>query len=280
VSRAATAILLAAALATWPLAGHPGVGPAAPVAVAVDMAHLAAMSVWLGGLLAILTAPRDRSPVALWSAWAEPAVGVLAATGLAQAVIQLGPPVALLTTVYGRLLGLKSALVAAALAAASLTRRRRAAVSPGRPAANRMIAGQLGAGAAVLILAAALGVTAPGRQAVMPSATADQPYAAELSSPPYRLRLQIDPARVGLNSVHLYAVGADGGPLAVLAWHATVAGPSPRARPVDVTLRKVTADEEVAQLALPSAGRWRLRVTLRVTPTRQVCVQASVPVDG
>src|SRR4029453_7766493 len=42
-------VLGVAALATWPLTGHPTASPVPGVSVVVDAVHLAAMSVWLGG---------------------------------------------------------------------------------------------------------------------------------------------------------------------------------------------------------------------------------------
>ena len=50
-------VLGVAALATWPLTGHPTASPVAGVSVVVDAIHLAAMSVWLGGLVMLVGVP-------------------------------------------------------------------------------------------------------------------------------------------------------------------------------------------------------------------------------
>ena len=38
-------------LATWPISGHPSASPVPTLTVVADVAHLASMSVWLGGLV-------------------------------------------------------------------------------------------------------------------------------------------------------------------------------------------------------------------------------------
>jgi copper transport protein len=105
--------------ATWSLATHSAVGPGLVIALPVDVAHLLAMSVWLGGLpvlLAVLLPARD--PVALnrvvpqFSRIAQICVVSLVLTGIYQAWRQVGSPSALRGTSYGAVLLVKVAAVA------------------------------------------------------------------------------------------------------------------------------------------------------------------------
>ncbi|MFB9234060.1 copper resistance CopC/CopD family protein [Plantactinospora siamensis] len=116
-------------LATWSLAGHPAATPVPVVSVVADMAHLAAMAVWLGGLvmLAGFLLPRAsaRELVAIlpiWSRWAAVAVTALVVAGTVQALIEVGTPAALVDTGYGQLLLAKIALFALVIGVAAVSR--------------------------------------------------------------------------------------------------------------------------------------------------------------
>jgi copper transport protein len=107
-----TATLLAVALfLTWPLSGHTGTGSWWWLTMPLDALHIAAVSVWIGGLVvlvrSILPAAGSIRPAAilpLWSRWATWAVIVLVGSGLAEAAVLVRSPQALFETAYGRLL--------------------------------------------------------------------------------------------------------------------------------------------------------------------------------
>jgi len=84
---------------------------------AVDFLHVAAASFWLGGLLALglaLTASGDRAPMLRrFSNVALVSVGVLAATGVIRAFAELRSLSQLWSTGYGRVLIVKTVLLAA-----------------------------------------------------------------------------------------------------------------------------------------------------------------------
>jgi copper transport protein len=143
-ARRATAVAVAAAVGlpvTWALAGHAAVGIQAPLAVAVDATHLAAMAVWLGGLV-FLSAfglrrattggdggdggdgrPMDLGQVLpRFSQLAFTAVIALAATGTYQSWRQVGTFAALPATTYGRLLLIKISLFCVLILLGNLAR--------------------------------------------------------------------------------------------------------------------------------------------------------------
>src|SRR5918995_1609250 len=84
-----TLVLGAASLATASLAGHAWTAPSRGLAVATDVIHLAAVALWIGGLVALLAAlpvSADRSRLAArFSAAAVALVVVVAATGAVSA---------------------------------------------------------------------------------------------------------------------------------------------------------------------------------------------------
>ncbi|MEU3089303.1 copper resistance CopC/CopD family protein [Streptomyces massasporeus] len=128
----AAALALGLGLAgTWAASEHASTGIQVPVAMASSVLHLLAMSVWLGGLTALLVAlsraPADASlppsAVARFSRLALASVAVLAATGVYQSWRGLGSWEALATP-YGKTLALKSVTVVLMLVAASYSRNR------------------------------------------------------------------------------------------------------------------------------------------------------------
>jgi copper transport protein len=120
--------------ATWSVSGHAEVGLQAEVALPVDVAHLVAMAVWLGGLT-VLTLTLRQAPtepdhrqdlgaaVARFSQIALGCVVVLTCTGAYQAWRQLGAWTAFLGTDYGRVLLAKLMAVGVLLSVAALSRR-------------------------------------------------------------------------------------------------------------------------------------------------------------
>lgn len=94
----------------------------------VDFLHVAAASFWLGGLVALglaLTSSGDRAPILRrFSNVALVSVGVLAATGVISAFAELRSLEQLWSTGYGRLLIVKSALLAALVAVGWVNRYR------------------------------------------------------------------------------------------------------------------------------------------------------------
>jgi copper transport protein len=114
--------------ATWAMAEHASVGIQASVAMPVDIVHLLAMAVWLGGLAALLVAlwtgqRVERAAVQRFSRIAFGAVVTLVATGVYQSWRQLGSWGALVSTGYGQLLLVKIGLVILLVELAWLSRR-------------------------------------------------------------------------------------------------------------------------------------------------------------
>ncbi|QDQ12493.1 copper resistance CopC/CopD family protein [Streptomyces spectabilis] len=114
--------------ATWALAEHASTGIQAGLAMPVDVLHLIAVAVWLGGVVALLLclyrAPLiDASAVRRFSGVAFGSVIALAATGLYQSWRQVGSWTALVETDYGQLLLIKIGLVVVLVGIASVSRR-------------------------------------------------------------------------------------------------------------------------------------------------------------
>ncbi|MGN9791576.1 copper resistance CopC/CopD family protein [Streptomyces sp. OZ13] len=121
-------VVAAGIAATWALSEHASTGIQSAVAMPVDVLHLLAVAVWLGGLATLLTAlyrsaAVERRAVRRFSTVAFTGVVVLAATGLYQSWRQVGSWSALTGTTYGQLLLLKVGLVAVMVGVAWISRR-------------------------------------------------------------------------------------------------------------------------------------------------------------
>jgi putative copper export protein/methionine-rich copper-binding protein CopC len=117
------AVLGAVGVGTWALAGHPGASDVAPLTTVADVAHLASVGIWLGGLVMLAAFLLRRANVRelnailpVWSNWAMLAITVLVLSGTAQALIEIGTVHALLHTTYGQLVIAKVLLLAVILA--------------------------------------------------------------------------------------------------------------------------------------------------------------------
>jgi copper transport protein len=148
---------------------------------AVDVLHVAAASVWVGGLAALFLAlrgPHGVEAARRFSPLALASVAVLAATGLLRALDELSAVGQLVTTGYGRALLIKSGLLALTVALAWRNRRH---LLDGRGLRQ-------GVGGELMLLAGAIGAVAfltalpPGKDASAATRTAARPVL--LPAPP------------------------------------------------------------------------------------------------
>ncbi|MEV6541211.1 copper resistance protein CopC [Streptomyces sp. NPDC051665] len=124
-------VVAAGLAASWALAEHASTGLQPGIAMPVDVVHLLAVAIWLGGLSALLVAlyraPADnlvgRAAVQNFSRIAFGSVLALVATGIYQSWRQLGSWSAFTDTGYGQLLLVKIGLVALLVGIASISRR-------------------------------------------------------------------------------------------------------------------------------------------------------------
>ena len=220
----AGALLAAGAALVAPGAGgHAAQADPRGLALAVDWAHLAAGSIWVGGLVGLLvlwrSVPADRRVAALavcvprFSNVALASVLVLVATGTVSAVIELPTFASLLETGYGQMVLAKIALLlgALSLAAMNLTRARpRLRPSAPRPESataalllRRMASGEVVLVAGAVLAAAVLTSLAPPARALAdigkPSAKVGPgPVRQAVDRRGYRFDLRVDPNRAAV----------------------------------------------------------------------------------
>jgi copper transport protein len=286
-------ILGAVVAATWPLAGHAAASPVPAVTVVIDAVHIGAMAIWLGGLAMLagflLRPGRYRATdkelgaiLPVWSRWATLAVSALLLAGVTQALIEIDSIDGLLKTNYGRLILVKVGLIVVILGFAYLARKSVHAGehSGGARVVRRSVVVELTIAVVVLGFSSVLTQTTPARVATAaPAGSQQQDYFSRTATTDlYTLEVDVDPAKVGDNEIHLYAYTKEGKPLSVVEWSGTAALPAANIEPVTIPLLGITADHASGDIQLPTAGSWELKFTLRTTDVDQETVSMTVPV--
>ncbi|MGQ0571726.1 MAG: copper resistance CopC/CopD family protein [Armatimonadota bacterium] len=245
------------ALAAQTLTSHAwGSGP---LAVVVDMVHLAAVALWIGGLACLLLlvagSPADRLSVSRalvprFSTVAGICLGIVVVTGLYSSWIHIPGLVALIRTNYGRALLLKLVIILPLVALGAINRfvlrpRLTAAIASRPGVLQRLLytlTGEVGLGVLVLLVVAVLTLTPPA-SVTMPAAP-PKPLIFAGVAQDVQVRLSITPALPGWNRLELMATGQAGQPIGADA---------------RLLLRLIKLDEDLAitTMALTAAGPGR-----------------------
>jgi copper transport protein len=291
----------AAYLAITPaLAGHASIQSPTGVFFPSDVLHVLAASVWVGGvaclLLALPAATRclespERSSLLLavlvrFSPLALGAVMVIAVTGVLQAYIDVRSVEGLLHTTYGALILVKTALLLALIGLGWLNRGRvipalERVVGAGRPPggvgvlARRSLRGELA------LMLCVFGVTAALISYAPPIDVASGPFSINTTLGPAELEMTVEPAKVGLNTIHLYLINAKDGTqftatrelVAKAALPAKGIGPLPLqpnlSGPGHYTLNSAE---------LSPGGTWEIELTDRVSEFEEYTRTVKVPI--
>ncbi|HEV3212141.1 MAG TPA: copper resistance protein CopC [Acidimicrobiales bacterium] len=293
---AACAVVGAGLLVTPGLAGHATTGSAIAAGFVLDLAHLAAASLWLGGLVVLacllvggatdlgaidlVRSARRISTIALG------AVVVVVVSGTLQAVRQVGSLDALTGTTYGRLLLVKVAVVVVLIALGALSRallRRPVGAATGDPAPDapprrvglvRSIVAELLVAAAVLGVTAALVNAPPAREQLA------LPYTQSFTTLGVQVNVILSPAVAGVrNTLHVYVLSPSGTPKAIPEVDATLSYPADQLGPLDVPLTIAGIGHYRSRdVTFLAAGTWVLTVTVRTTPIDEQVTPLQVPV--
>ncbi|WP_433824872.1 copper resistance CopC/CopD family protein [Actinoplanes sp. CA-015351] len=288
--RAAGVLLIAAlGLATWPLTGHAIAAPMPAVTVVVGVVHMAAMAVWIGGLVTLagfLLRGTDRRLLGVllpaWSRWAGLAVVWLVTAGLVQSVVQLGSLPALWQTGYGQLLLAKAGLLVGVLAFAAVARRLVARVAAtGAAGLLRTVGIEVAATVLILGLSAVLVQVDPGRTAAArEGAVSGRGLSETLTSPIYSLQFNIYPVELGeYNTVHAFLYTPDGSPLRAAEWQLSSRLVSQNLEAVQEAIAPLPAGHQaLGSITFPIPGTYEVAFTIRVDDLNRATVKTSVTV--
>ena len=298
----ATAVGVALAVgmaATWAAADHAGVGSQVALALPVDVVHVMAMGVWLGGL-SVVVAALLRPPgaegvgtkvlagaIRRFSTIAASCIGVLVASGTYQAWRQVGTFAALTGTTYGRLLLVKILAVGLVVALGYLARiwiayyLKGSAVTPDA-AAIRQLRGSTGLevvlAAGVLAITAMLVNAPPARTAYAAPVSTTVGFDAGGANGKGSVQIFLSPAKVGTDTVHVEVLAPSGAPLEVPQLTATVSLPDRQLGPLPVTLSGGGTPHYYGSVTIPLAGAWKMAVTVRTDDIDETTVTVPVTI--
>jgi len=222
-----------AALILPALAGHAGQKSPRGLSLPLDVAHLGAVAVWLGGLIGLLVlwlsvSRTGRSAVLAYvvprfSAVAFCSVLLLIGTGIGQSLLELPTFASLWQTSYGQALLWKIGLLAGALVLAGVnlarTKPRLQAGDPSAPLLlRRLVQGEIVLVTAAAKSAAVLSSLAPPSSALarvqdISARVGPGPVATTVSKPPYKVRVQVTPNRAAVQNAFTLSVTKDGKPV-------------------------------------------------------------------
>jgi copper transport protein len=313
---AATTVVGIALAATVGLAGHASTGRWVALALPMDVLHVVAMSIWIGGLVALGLARHDDvaypTVAHRFSGVALGAVVLIVVSGTVQALRQLDPFSALWTSSYGQLLIAKLVAFAVLIGIAAWSRRLVhgrgmgfvgeqepvmarepvASVAPGSgvgtmvrddetPPLPEVHPGLTRSVRAELVFAAiVLAFTSVLVNTSPPhSALAPTEISGVIGAGATRFDTFFGPAESGKpNTLHITAIGRNGLPVKVVDMQAELANPSKDVPPINLPIKKFAGarGHYIGEGIRVPAGRWIL--TIRAYPTEVDVVTATTDV--
>jgi copper transport protein len=281
-------------------AGHPSIQSPVAIFFPTNVVHVLAASIWVGGIACFLLAlpaatrrlaPEDRSRLLLgtmarFSPLALGAVIAIAITGVVQAYIDVRSLGALFNTTYGLLVVAKIILLVFLIGFGFHNRRRiipalkgiveRAAMlgSTG-VSVRRSFRGEF---ASMLVV---FGVTAALVSYAPPIDASQGPVSINTKLGPAELEMTVEPAKVGLNTIHLYLINASDGTQFTATKQLTVTAelPSKQIGPLPLTATVAGPGHYVLGGAQFSpGGTWQVQITDRISAFQQYSTKVSVPI--
>lgn len=279
--------------------GHAVSGDSVALGFGATVVHLAAMAIWLGGLVLLLAGlPRNWFwwTASQFSPWALGAVIALAVTGSANAWRQLGSLDGITESAYGRWLVIKLVLVAGVVTVAFFSRRMSRSDDPATaagsvdevaplavgaavaesqeppPALRRTVALEV-AGMALILMATAGLVNSPPPPSAATTESASVVVGERIA------QVELDPAVTGGTEMHVYLSSPGGG--LDRADEITVEASLPAADlgPLEVEVVPAGPNHVIGPAVdLPVAGLWTFEVTARYGEFDQVVFTVQLPV--
>jgi copper transport protein len=223
----------AATLLLPALAGHAGQKSPRGLSLPLDVAHLAAASIWLGGLIGLVVfwlsvGPKGRAAalayvVPRFSAVAFCSVLLLIGSGIGQSLLELPTLATLWTTSYGQALLWKIGLLSAAMLLAAVNLARTKPRLQGGDASAPLLLRRLVQGEIVFVVAAlfAAGVLAslpPPSSALarvqdIAARVGPGPVTTTVSKSPYTVQVRVTPNRAAVQNAFRVSLTRDGKPV-------------------------------------------------------------------
>ena len=272
---AGTAGLLA--LVTFPASGHPNAQDPASLWIAIDLLHLASITVWIGGLLALclasratLAQPAGERMVRRFSIAAYICVPIIVTTGVAQTLRLAGGLDDVATTDWGRLLLVKVTIVVGLLSVAGVSRW--LLHHHGTASIHRTVITEFIIGVVVVGIAAGMVALPPVPPVV------SKPFETQLTSAGLIAVVSLSPGSAGGNEVHITITPPGGSITPVVAVTARASLPVQEIPFSPVTLVAEGPNHYSGSVTLPRAGDWTFEIVVQISAADSVLLTTTVPI--
>jgi copper transport protein len=286
-----------ALVATFSMTGHPSATSPAALAVAVDMAHLASVSVWLGGLVWLLVRDRtspdllpdpdvavepdlvsdahpdaDQVAALRFSRLATVAMPVIVVSGGWQTWLLLDSLSDLTETDWGRALLVKVAIVVVLVTLGGVSRW--LLRHDGATEIRRLVISEVVIGAIVLGVTAGLVATPP-----VPPVPASA-FTVSMAQGSLIADVSVGPGRVGSNEIHIVLSPPGGTLQAVVSAQARISLPAENLPAVPVVLTSDGPNHYIGTVQIPQAGDWTLDLIVEPQENSTVLLSTTLPIPG
>ncbi|MEE1609873.1 copper resistance CopC/CopD family protein [Microvirga sp. CF3016] len=246
--------------------------------------HAVGVAYWIGALFPLVfvirQAPAQAFPVVRrFSTGALAAVAALTVAGLILAAVQVETPTNLIGTSYGRILLIKTALVAGLLGLAAVNRRwltlglARLDGSGGKWLI-RSVAAELVLATAILALVGVWRFTPPPRSL---SAAAAAPASVHLHTPNLMAQVTLSPGSVGATRARIMVASGGSEPVNPKEVTLIVVKPDAGIEPLERQARKGGRNAwEVDGLVLPVAGTWQVKIGILVNDFEKADLEGDI----
>jgi copper transport protein len=282
------------------LAGHASIESPVAVFFPSDAVHVLAGSVWVGGIACLLVAlpaatrglrdaERSRLLLAVLARFSPLALGAVVAialTGVIQAYIDVRSLEGLLHTTYGALIIAKTALLLCLIGFGFVNRRRvipaleRLVGEDRAPGGIGVLARRAMRGEFALMLCV-FGVTAALISYAPPIDSTRGPFSVNTSIGPAELEMTVEPAKVGLNTIHLYLIDAKTGAQFTATKELTASAKLPSKGIGPLVLKPTLAGPGhyiLNSAVLSPGGTWEIEIVDRISEFEQFAHTVRVPI--
>jgi copper transport protein len=268
-----------ALVATFSTTGHPSATSPAAVAVAVDMVHLASVSIWLGGLVWLLVRDRqdgavqdseDQVAALRFSRFATVAMPVIVVSGGWQTFLLLDSIEDLTETDWGRALLVKVAIVVVLVTLGGVSRW--LLRHDGAAEIRRLVMSEVAIGAIVLGVTAGLVATPPVPP--VPSSA----FAVSVAQGSLIANVSVGPGRVGSNEIHIVLAPPGGALQAVVSAQARISLPAENLPAVPVELVPDGPNHYIGTIQIPQGGDWTLDLIVEPQENSTVLLSTTLPI--
>ena len=265
------------AIFSFSASGHPNALRPKTLWITLDAIHLGAITVWVGGLIALALAtkawflePRALLVVKSFSMVALVSVPVIIATGVAQSLKLAGGLHDISATTWGRFLLGKVMLVVAMIAVAGVTRW--LLHHDGVASIRRTVMAEAVIG--VLVVGLAAGMVAQAPRASAPS----RPYNEQVTADGVIAAVTISPGHVGSNEVHIVVTPPGGSITPVAGVSGRVLLPSANLPAAPITLQQIGPNHYSGTVTIPRSGEWTLELIVSTTISDSVLLKGTVQI--